>query len=161
MCPLRRLARPALCLSEILIQSSAAPAASLLRPSSSRSLRALRRPHARTHSRSEIRRLHPAARQLGLMLARPSRSSYPKLPADCSLCLYRCIAPSTQRGFNQARLLAVEAIAALRKQNPEWHLTLAPATLMRLRPQRARPDSHLVSGDSMCAAHSEFPIHLS
>jgi predicted amidophosphoribosyltransferase len=38
-----------------------------------------------------------------------------------------------QRGFNQARALAQCAIDALRKSHPEWHLTLAPRTLMRQR----------------------------
>lgn len=38
-----------------------------------------------------------------------------------------------QRGFNQARSLAVYALDALRKSHPAWRLTLAPRTLMRLR----------------------------
>jgi predicted amidophosphoribosyltransferase len=38
-----------------------------------------------------------------------------------------------QRGFNQARSLAVHALAFLRKSHPEWRLTLASSTLMRLR----------------------------
>jgi ComF family protein len=38
-----------------------------------------------------------------------------------------------QRGFNQARALAREAINILRRTHPEWKLTLAPRTLMRLR----------------------------
>ncbi len=37
------------------------------------------------------------------------------------------------RGFNQARLLASVAIAALRKSHPTWRFTLAPSTLMRQR----------------------------
>jgi ComF family protein len=37
------------------------------------------------------------------------------------------------RGFNQARSLAVAALDALRKSHPEWRLTLASSTLMRLR----------------------------
>lgn len=37
------------------------------------------------------------------------------------------------RGFNQARLLAAEALAALRKSHPNWKLTLAPDTLLRQR----------------------------
>ena len=38
-----------------------------------------------------------------------------------------------QRGFNQSRSLAVEALKFLRKSHPQWRLTLAPSTLMRLR----------------------------
>jgi ComF family protein len=38
-----------------------------------------------------------------------------------------------ERGFNQARALAVNALETLRKTHPEWRLTLAPSTLMRLR----------------------------
>lgn len=38
-----------------------------------------------------------------------------------------------RRGFNQARSLAREALAALRATHPQWRLTLAPSTLMRLR----------------------------
>jgi ComF family protein len=39
----------------------------------------------------------------------------------------------TQRGFNQARLLAVYALRALHKSYPKWRLKLASSTLMRLR----------------------------
>jgi len=38
----------------------------------------------------------------------------------------------SQRGFNQARSLAAEALKCLKKSHPEWRLTLAPSTLMRL-----------------------------
>jgi ComF family protein len=38
-----------------------------------------------------------------------------------------------QRGFNQSRSLAVAALQFLRKTHPQWRLTLAPSTLMRLR----------------------------
>ena len=37
------------------------------------------------------------------------------------------------RGFNQARSLAVAALKVLRRTHPQWQLTLAPKTLMRLR----------------------------
>jgi ComF family protein len=43
-----------------------------------------------------------------------------------------------QRGFNQARALAVEALASLRKTHPEWRLTLAASTLMRLRATKSQ-----------------------
>lgn len=38
-----------------------------------------------------------------------------------------------RRGFNQARALAKEALVWLRRTEPEWRLTLAASTLMRLR----------------------------
>ena len=38
-----------------------------------------------------------------------------------------------QRGFNQARSLAEQALGFLRKSHPHWRLTLASKTLMRLR----------------------------
>ncbi len=38
-----------------------------------------------------------------------------------------------ERGFNQARALAKSAIDAMAQSHPGWHLTLAPAALMRLR----------------------------
>jgi predicted amidophosphoribosyltransferase len=38
-----------------------------------------------------------------------------------------------QRGFNQSRSLAAEALGFLRKSHPQWRLTLASSTLMRLR----------------------------
>jgi Phosphoribosyl transferase domain len=39
----------------------------------------------------------------------------------------------SQRGFNQSRCLAVEALRHLRVTHPQWRLSLAPGTLMRLR----------------------------
>ena len=38
-----------------------------------------------------------------------------------------------RRGFNQSRSLAAQALQFLRKSHPQWRLTLAPSTLMRLR----------------------------
>jgi ComF family protein len=43
-----------------------------------------------------------------------------------------------ERGFNQARSLAVYALAALGKTHPEWRLTLASSTLMRLRATKSQ-----------------------
>ncbi|HEX4286061.1 MAG TPA: ComF family protein [Terracidiphilus sp.] len=83
--------------------------------------------------------LRPAARQLGLLLARSIASLAQEAPGGLLVVpvpLHR--AKHAERGFNQARLLAVEAIAALRKQHPEWHLTLAPTSLMRLRPTESQ-----------------------
>jgi len=38
-----------------------------------------------------------------------------------------------QRGFNQSRSLAAEALRRLRQSHPRWRFVLAPSTLMRLR----------------------------
>ncbi len=38
-----------------------------------------------------------------------------------------------QRGFNQAALLASAALRSLKKLAPEWHLTLAPQALTRIK----------------------------
>jgi len=43
-----------------------------------------------------------------------------------------------QRGFNQARSLAREALSVLAKSHPQWQLTLASRTLMRLRPTESQ-----------------------
>jgi len=79
-------------------------------------------------------RLHPAARVLGRMLADAISQLAGEAP-DAMLVVPVPLHRSkyTQRGFNQARLLASEALRSLRKSHPQWRLTLAPATLMRLR----------------------------
>src|SRR3569833_1195536 len=79
-------------------------------------------------------RLHPAARKLGGMLAETIAQLLPDAPAEMLVVpvpLHRT--KQQQRGFNQARALAQGAIEALRHTHPEWRLTLAPSTLMRLR----------------------------
>ena len=43
-----------------------------------------------------------------------------------------------KRGFNQARLLAREALRLLDESHPAWKLELAPGTLMRLRETRSQ-----------------------
>jgi ComF family protein len=78
--------------------------------------------------------LHPAARGLGRMLAAAIAQLAGEAPAEMLVVpvpLHRT--KYAQRGFNQARSLAVHALAALRKSHPEWRLTLASSTLMRLR----------------------------
>lgn len=79
-------------------------------------------------------RMRPAAKRLGRMLAEAIETLAGQAP-DALLVvpvpLHR--SKRKERGFNQARLLAVHAIAALRTTRPEWHLTLAPRSLMRLR----------------------------
>ena len=79
-------------------------------------------------------RMHPAARKLGAMLAETIAQLLPDAPAEMLVVpvpLHRT--KQQQRGFNQARALAQGAIEALRHTHPEWRLTLAPSTLMRLR----------------------------
>jgi ComF family protein len=79
-------------------------------------------------------RLRPAARGLGQMLAEAIGQLDGAAPGEMLVIpipLHR--SKYAQRGFNQARSLAAEAIRALRKSHPEWKLTLAANTLMRLR----------------------------
>jgi ComF family protein len=79
-------------------------------------------------------RMHPAARRLGSMLATAIAQLLPEAPAEMLVIpvpLHHN--KHRQRGFNQARTLAKRAIDVLRQSHPEWHLSLAPTTLMRLR----------------------------
>jgi len=78
--------------------------------------------------------LHPAARGLGQMLAQAIAQLALEAPSEMLVIpvpLHR--SKYAQRGFNQARALALYALAALRKTHPKWRLTLASQTLMRLR----------------------------
>jgi ComF family protein len=78
--------------------------------------------------------LHPAARVLGQMLAEAIAGLAREAPAEMLVVpvpLHR--SKYAQRGFNQARALAAEALGFLHKSHPEWRLTLADSTLMRLR----------------------------
>ena len=79
-------------------------------------------------------RMHPAARRLGAMLAQAIVKFAGQAPAEMLVVpvpLHR--SKYRDRGFNQARALAAHAIRALGKSHPQWRLTLAPKTLMRLR----------------------------
>jgi ComF family protein len=79
-------------------------------------------------------RLHPAARRLGQMLAQAIAKLAAEAPAEMLVVpvpLHR--SKLAERGFNQARSLAVSALDALRKTHPDWRLTIASTTLMRLR----------------------------
>ena len=79
-------------------------------------------------------RIHSAARGLGLMLAQAIAQLAAEAPAEMLVVpvpLHR--SKYNQRGFNQARSLAVQAMAVLRKSHPAWRLALASSTLMRLR----------------------------
>jgi len=79
-------------------------------------------------------RMHPAARRLGRMLAQAIAQLAADAPQDMLVVpipLHR--ARQSDRGFNQARLLAIHALHALRASHPEWKLAIAPAALIRLR----------------------------
>jgi ComF family protein len=78
--------------------------------------------------------LHPAAKRLGLMLARAIAQLAPDAPAEMLVVPVplHC-SKHAQRGFNQARSLAFHALENLRKTHPAWRLRLASKTLMRLR----------------------------
>ncbi len=78
--------------------------------------------------------MHPAARRMGAMLAQ----AVAKLAGDAPQAMLVVPVPlhrskHAQRGFNQARVLAGHALAALRRSHPDWRLELAPTTLMRIR----------------------------
>ena len=84
-------------------------------------------------------RLHAAGRPLGRLLA----GAIAQLAADAPREMLVIPVPlhrskNTQRGFNQARVLAREALDSLGRTHPEWRLTLAPRTLMRLRPTESQ-----------------------
>ena len=84
-------------------------------------------------------RVHPAARGLGRMLAAAIArlaGESPKEMLVIPIPLHR--SKLATRGFNQARLLAREALRLLGKSHPAWKLKLAPGTLMRLRETRSQ-----------------------
>ena len=79
-------------------------------------------------------RLHSAACELGRLMADAIAQLAGQAPAEMLVVpvpLHR--SKYAQRGFNQSRSLAVEALQFLRVSHPQWRLTLAPSTLMRLR----------------------------
>ena len=79
-------------------------------------------------------RLHPAAGRLGRMLARAIAQLAGEAPIEMLVVPVPLHgARFADRGFNQARALAEQALRFLRKSHPEWRLTLASSTLMRLR----------------------------
>jgi ComF family protein len=78
--------------------------------------------------------MRPAARGLGRMLAAAIAQLAGEAPAELLVVpvpLHRL--KYAARGFNQARALAAEALAELRRSHPEWKLALAPDTLLRQR----------------------------
>ncbi len=79
-------------------------------------------------------KLHPAAHGLGRMLAEAIAQLAEEAPAEMLVIpvpLHR--SKYAQRGFNQARSIAAHALGFLAKSHPQWRLTLASSTLMRLR----------------------------
>jgi ComF family protein len=84
-------------------------------------------------------RLHPAASGLGHLLADAIAQLAGEAPAEMLVIpipLHR--SKYAQRGFNQARSIAAEALRHLRKSHPNWQLSLAASTLMRLRPTESQ-----------------------
>lgn len=78
--------------------------------------------------------LHPAAHPLGIMLAQAIAQLAAEAPIDLLVVpipLHR--SKHAERGFNQARSLAVHALQSLAKTHPQWRLKLASSTLMRTR----------------------------
>lgn len=78
--------------------------------------------------------LRPAARGLGRMLAEAIAQLAAEAPDEMLVVpvpLHR--SKHSGRGFNQARMLAVQALGCLRQTHPAWQLRLAPGTLVRQR----------------------------
>jgi len=83
--------------------------------------------------------LRPAAQGLGRMLAQAIAQLADEAPGEMLVVpvpLHR--SKYAERGFNQARSLAVYALKSLGKTHPQWRLTLASKTLMRLRATRSQ-----------------------
>lgn len=78
--------------------------------------------------------LRPAASELGHRLAMGICQLAPEIPQELTVIpvpLHR--SKQADRGFNQANLLAAEAVRALRATHPEWRLTLTVHVLVRTR----------------------------
>jgi len=77
-------------------------------------------------------RMRPAGRRLGRMLAQAIAQLANETPSEMLVIPVPLHwTRSKKRGFNQAQVLAMHAIDALRRSHPEWLLTLAPRTLVR------------------------------
>ena len=79
-------------------------------------------------------RLYAAAPRLGAMLAQVIGSLAVETPSEMLVVpvpLHK--SKHTQRGFNQARVLATHALKSLDATHPAWRLTLAAGSLVRLR----------------------------
>jgi ComF family protein len=100
-------------------------------------------------------RMAPLARELGRQLAAAiaqlagpelagselagSELSGPDAPAEMLVVpvpLHRT--RMTERGFNQARILAVEALRILRRTHPAWRLEISSSTLVRQRATKSQ-----------------------
>jgi ComF family protein len=78
--------------------------------------------------------LHGASRRLGAMLAAAIGRLVPEAPAEMLVIpvpLHR--SKHAQRGFNQARLVTVHALAGLARTHPGWKLTLSSSAVVRIR----------------------------
>lgn len=78
--------------------------------------------------------LHGASRHLGAMLAAAIGRLAPEAPAEMLVIpvpLHR--SKYAQRGFNQARVLAANALAGLKRMHPAWRLALASDAVVRIR----------------------------
>lgn len=86
----------------------------------------------------KFERITALTRELGARLATAIAQMAPQVdpttPSELLVVpvpLHR--ARQAERGFNQARSLAVEAIRILRQSHPEWRLELSPSSLVRQR----------------------------
>jgi ComF family protein len=84
-------------------------------------------------------RLLGAGRRMGGMLAQ----AIAQLAADAPVEILVIPVPlhrskHSQRGFNQARMLANQAIKVLRSTHPTWQLQLAASTVVRQRPTESQ-----------------------
>ena len=84
-------------------------------------------------------RMAPVARELGSRLADAIgqlAGDAPKNVLVVPVPLHR--GRMAQRGFNQARALATEALRILRKSYPDWKLELSPSSLVRQRSTKSQ-----------------------
>jgi ComF family protein len=84
-------------------------------------------------------RMAPLARELGSRLA----VAIAQLAADGPMEMLVVPVPLhrrrvEQRGFNQARTLATEALRILKKSHPKWRLELSSGSLVRQRPTESQ-----------------------
>lgn len=80
---------------------------------------------------------------VGLPLGKLLAEAILRLGEDAPQCMLVVPVPlhqarSRQRGYNQARVLASEAIRTLRRSHPEWRLQLSSASLVRQRETEAQ-----------------------
>ncbi len=83
--------------------------------------------------------LTPVAKRLGVMLGAAIAQLAPDAVSDMLVIPVPLHGfKFSQRGFNQARLLAAHALAALRKTHPGWRLILASGAVVRQRPTESQ-----------------------